>query len=374
VDRLSHYTDRYIVKEVNMTNTDGRSRVSRGVPTGGQFKTERHKANLAPVQAPRHINMEESMNLCLEKFYSTAEKLGATRDLVETGRGLRYRLDKYGSVQITVWANEDGSGFSGRGEKFTDQGYLVERTDDETIDGLEEEDAELLMLKLVRQTRKINIDPRWTEEYNKSGNPEDALEWARTGLSPQQANLWKGYGWQSDDVGDWIECGFDPYTDYEWIQDQDLSPYVAQAMQDEGFSAAEARQWLNSGWDSDQLYDMIQWRDAGVDPETAMEWEQVRQSYADSGSERVSTEQLKEWYKVTPSADEASKWITLFRTSDPGTSQYWRNFGFTADEYEQWYEFDPETAREKINAGIDFETAQAELWKERDARAAEWRH
>jgi len=302
-----------------MTNTDGRSRVGKGVPTGGQFKNERHKANLAPVQAPSHIGMEESRNLCLEKFHSTAERLGATRDLVVTGRGLTYRLDDNDSVRITVWANDDGSGFTGKGEKFTDQGYLIESAVYDGVKGLEEDDAELLMLQLVRQTRKISIDPRWAEEYNESNNPEETLDWARTGLSPQQANLWKSYGWQPDEVGYWIECGFDPRKDREWVQDKSFSAYVAQDMRDEGFSATEARQWFDSGWDASQLDDMVQWRDSGVNPKTAMEWEKMRQSYAaESGSELISTEQLTGWYTiVTPNANEAFKWIAFYGSSDP---------------------------------------------------------
>jgi hypothetical protein len=197
----------------------------------------------------------------------------------------------------------------------------------------------------------------------------DSGQFMKEYLDPNLAppNNSKEYELGEDELEEWLEdTGLGSEEAQEWARAEfgiDDAAYLsahfhveeAIGWRDEGFSASDAVCWSRAHFSTNEAKE---WREAGFEPELAMEWQRMRRNKATTYP--GSIEHMKEWRKFTIDPIEVKKWTNLFGTSDPKASQQWRDYGFTADEYELWQEFDPKTARAKRDAGVDVQTALAE--------------
>jgi hypothetical protein len=316
---------------------DGRSRVKAGFRDSGQFMKEYHDPNLIPPD--NSARDAESVKTCLEAFQNVANDLGATSDVHYGGRSVTYRVGADDQLEFRVWVDDDGVGFRGYGVKMTESGDFVASTDIETTDDLDSRSAKKFMQRVLLETHKIDRSEKWVE--NLSEDPEESFQWECAKFSPEESRAWIREYFGADEAVEWRNSGFEP---------------------------KDARAWYSAEF---YPFEAENWRDSGFDPESAQQWDQM-QRYSSEYNIPLRMDQIQEWHKITPDAAVASKWINLFDSPDPEISQEWRKYGFSPEEYEQWFEFDPETARAKIDTGVDFETANAERGMEETALRDYW--
>jgi hypothetical protein len=303
-----------------------------------------------------------------------ADELDATPDTSYGGGQVVYRFGEHDNLSVTVLVERDGSGFAGYATKYTE--YCDEFiTEFHTAPGTNRQAAEQVMLDALLEAHEDNRDAYLWETYS-FYDSEDSLKWDVTGFSPEDAQKWQDAGFEPVEAKPWREANFDPDEMKDWKEHgfESVSteggytePYADQ-WRSQYFDASEAEEWHGAGfrWAEDAR----EWRDAGFDSDSAVEWLKMQIGNSNS-SLPVSTECAGQWHKITPDPIEALKWINVSGSTDPEDSANWRSYGFSADERDQWYQFDPEEARAKIDAGISFETAEAER-DEAEAERIAW--
>jgi hypothetical protein len=302
--------------------------VANMLPQGGAVNFD---DNAAPGLTPPNNSARdaESVKTCLEAFEDVANDLGATSDISYGGRSVIYWAGAEDQLECRVWVNDEGTGFCGYGRRFTESRDFDPAMDIKMIDGADSRAAEKLMLKTFLEAHKTNRSEKWADNLNE--DPEDSLRWECAKFSPEDAGAWTRAHFSAKEAIEWRECGFEP---------------------------KDAKEWYDAGFRYFLPEEAKEWREAGFEPELAMEWQRMRRNKATTYP--GSIEHMKEWSRFTLDPIEVRKWTNLFGTSDPKASQQWRDYGFTADEYELWQEFDPKTARAKRDAGVDVQTALAE--------------
>jgi hypothetical protein len=153
------------------------------------------------------------------------------------------------------------------------------------------------------------------------------------------------------------------HEEYELSEDE-----LEEWLEDTGLGSAEAQEWARAEFGIDDaaylsahcnVEEAIEWRDEGFSASDTVRWSRVKKDWS---TDDLTAKKAKEWSNVDHR--DAMRWVNLFGSSDPQVSQEWRDEWLTPTQYEQWYEFDARTARDNIDAGVDFDTAQAELHKQ----------
>jgi hypothetical protein len=292
-----------------------------------------------------------------------AEDFGGTPDTSYGGGQVVYRFDENNDLSVTVFVERDGSGFSGYATKYTEDGDEF-ITESKNAPGTDRQAAEKVMLNALLEAHKADRNDYLWETYS-FYDPEESLKWDVVGFSPEDARKWHMEGFEPMEAKPWHEAHFDPNEMKEWKEhgfeslstDDGYSEPYADQWKAEDFDASEAEEWHNAGfrWAEDAR----EWRDLGFDAASAAEWRKMQMENSHSHLP-VSTERAGRWYEITPDPIEALKWINISGSTDPEDSARWRSYGFSASECEQWYQFDPEDARAKIDAGISAEDALIE--------------
>jgi len=297
-----------------MTN---RSRVSRGVPTGGQFETERKKVNVSAISqaTDKEVFNEASVRACLNTFEWAAEDCGAKADTTYGGGQVMYRVGGENSeYEFSTYMSEDGEHVNAY-IHYMLPGDICDHEYNRglyTIDVGDPEAAKDLMEKclLEAHTDGRNSSDDRDYDWRRCGfyTPEESLQWDVFGFTPQESFNWNNNGFYSaEDARDWSNSGFEPEE--------------ASAWKGKGFySAEDARDWSNSGfepeeaaeWDGMQmsLPNATAWKQSGFTPESAERWM---------------------WYFLTP--EEAKEWNDNgFDSYDADVAVAWRCAGNTAAE------------------------------------------
>jgi hypothetical protein len=126
-----------------------RSRVGRGIITGGQFKFERHKAS---ISTPLDVGTtdEQSRYYCHAVSLEAANTLCATEKWPDEGSSASYEFGN--GCNITIFLNQNGDGYDIYGSRHNKQGAVLNFSQVAKIQGLDNFiEVQAAMYKMARE-------------------------------------------------------------------------------------------------------------------------------------------------------------------------------------------------------------------------------
>jgi len=234
-----------------MTNAR-RSRVGKGVPTGGQFKNEHRK----PVMV---ANDYDAWMVILGP-YSVAEweSAGFSLELAKnwirtefTPREARSWLDNgFDPDEAVQW----------KADFFTPECALSWK---EAGVGLEEASRWAWL-------SPFGVDEAMTREWRELGfAPDRARSWRNAGFGSKAAQAWRMQEFSIDEAKSWHVRSFSPQQAAEWRSfgfDVEIASRWA-----ENFEPEEANRWVECGFDDPDTQFVFAWKAIGVEPREAGE-------------------------------------------------------------------------------------------------------
>jgi len=244
-----------------------RSRVGKGVPTGGQFKNERRKSTVVEPQAT-------------EKLLNWSD-LDIPDHEIEQWKKAHFTAD-----DAYVWGDGGGCGF------YPDQ---------------------------AKEWRGVGIhDPYEADQWSSHGfTPKETVEWARNGFmsfSKDQPALWRDCGFSDpSEAGAWRKAGFNHAQALSW-KEVELSPAEAKlrakATMDkfneipdmyEHYTPKEI--WELEGDCSYGSHNATAWKRLGFSPYAANDWESA--GYGPAQAAELREQLLADRVKATQDVLEA---------------------------------------------------------------------
>jgi hypothetical protein len=141
-------------------------------------------------------------------------------------------------------------------------------------------------------------------------------------LSVQEAQIWKQYGFNSEDGAEWKHVGFSPAEARQWVQAGIPYAQWADQWRGEGFGPAEAKEWVTK---KVNVYTAGNFRTFGFGSREALNW-------IDNGIR--SGLRAKEFRDGRFTAAQAGPWWK--RKFFPDEAKKWRDAGFNVEEAIEW--------------------------------------
>lgn len=191
---------------------------------------------------------------------------------------------------------------------------------------------------------------------------ETAKQWQAAGFTVDEATSWHLEGFRPDTVAEWRALGFtppqadrwrsarvDPADAAEWCRIGVDSVSLACEWRARGVRAEQLGPWLETGFDArlaahhhGTRFDPVAWMQRGVDPQQAAVWR-------DAG---VDAAVAKAWADDRRPIREKSEWAAAgFRPDEVGE---WQRNGFSPDEAAFWSELGekPSSAARLVRDGL----------------------
>jgi hypothetical protein len=231
------------------------------------------------------------------------------------GREVLFSFGDDNDCEIRVWVAEDGSGFQAFGAKKDKDGNQIAVTDTEATAGLDSNACKLIMYRLAFELPKIGT----TESVSRHTRINDEAVYSD----------WAIHSFSREEYEDWRDADFSLFEALDW--------------RGEGFGATEAGRWSKHFSASEAHV----WRSSGFTAKSAPKW-YAECNLSEDEEDSVIVKRANEWRKFVLDPVDVGKWIALFG-EDPNSSYEWRYYNFTPEEAKRWREFDPQTARGKLD-------------------------
>lgn len=218
----------------------------------------------------------------------------------------------------------------------------------------EDWNVEGYMAQVIIAAYKVQIDCAFAKEMKARGITPSlfamykelfrtdvlAMDWARTGETPEACRSWAAYHWPPNEIRDWADEGIPPAEARLWKY-TNIKPGMVKKLIEEGWDHKSAQLW--GPFKRYTPKQAKEWKAAGYTPAQMKYWTSLGRTLGDAeafAAEAVTTEKHKgaNFKKMT-----IEEWITWKPTNIPyGVAADWMEYDFNIQESKKWRDINVE--------------------------------